>query len=162
MKGLTVMKDHSEKAEELFLKGYNCSQSVFGAFCEDLGMDIDTGLKISSAFGGGIGRLREVCGAVSGMMMAAGLIYGCSEADQKAKAELYARVQELAGVFKNENGSIICRELLGLSKPEGTNIPAERTAEYYKKRPCQVMVKEAAQILDDYIKTHKPENINLD
>lgn len=156
------MKDHSLIAAKLFAEGYNCSQSVFGAFCEDLGMDLDTGLKISSSFGGGIGRLREVCGAVSGVMMAVGLIYGYSEADLTAKAELYKRVQELAGVFKDENGSIICRELLGLSKPEGTYMPEPRTAEYYKKRPCPGMIVEAARILDNYIKEHKPSNVSFD
>ena len=101
---------HAEKAKELFKQGYNCSQAVLGAFCEELGMDFETAMKISSSFGGGMGRMREVCGTVSGMFMAAGLMFGPSNNDNPSdKGEHYKRIQELAKQFKDMNGSIICR-----------------------------------------------------
>jgi C_GCAxxG_C_C family probable redox protein len=144
--------DHQKIATDLFKQGYNCAQSVFGAFCEELGMDLDTALKLSSSFGGGMGRMREVCGAVSGMFMAAGLKYGYSDPnDTKAKTEHYKMIQELAEKFKKINGSIICRELLGLTKPEGVPVPEKRTEEYYKKRPCPELVRDAARIFEEYI-----------
>ena len=93
------MINHSEKAKELFLQGYNCSQSVFAAFCDVTGIDFNTALMISSSFGGGMGRMREVCGAVSGMFMVAGALYGYdSPKDNKIKSEHYARIQKLAEV----------------------------------------------------------------
>ncbi len=142
--------DHAQKAEALFKDGYNCAQAVLGAFCEELGMSLDTALKLSSSFGGGIGRMREVCGACSGMFMAAGLIYGYSTPETgEAKMALYARVRELADRFKAENGSIICRELLEGAEVGGT--PEARTPAYYKKRPCVEYVKSAAAILEKYI-----------
>ena len=105
-----------EKAMALFEEGYNCAQAVFLAF-EDLhGFDRHTAAALSSSFGGGMGRLREVCGTVSGMFMVAGVLYGYEDPkDREAKAEHYARIQELAGMFEQQNGSIVCRELLGLS-----------------------------------------------
>lgn len=115
-------------------------------------MDEETALKLSLPFGGGIGRLRETCGAVSGMLMALGLKYGQADASPEHKAQMYARVQELVRRFKEENGSIICRELLGLTKPEGSPIPAPRTPEYYKVRPCVEKVGCAARLLEEYIK----------
>lgn len=142
--------DHVQKAEALFKDGYNCAQAVLGAFCEELGMSLDTALKLSSSFGGGIGRMREVCGACSGMFMAAGLIYGYSTPETgEAKMALYARIRELADRFKAENGSIICRELLEGAEVGGT--PEARTPDYYKKRPCVEYVKSAAAILEKYI-----------
>lgn len=150
------MYNHQEKAEALFKEGYNCAQAVFAAFCEELGIDTETALKLSSSFGGGMGRMREVCGAVSGMFMAAGLKYGYSDPkDTKSKADHYKLIQDLAQKFKEQNGSIICKNLLGLSKPEGTTVPQERTADYYKKRPCSGLVKDAARILDEYMEEHK-------
>lgn len=152
--------DHSKKAEELFKEGYNCAQAVFAAYSEELGIDIETALKLSSSFGGGMGRMREVCGAVSGMFMAAGLKYGYSDPkDKEAKANHYKLIQNLAHAFKERNGSIICRDLLGLSKPEGTPVPEERTADYYKKRPCAELVKDAAEILNQYMEDHEPMKI---
>ncbi len=146
--------NHSDKAYELFMQGYNCSQSVFAAFCDITGMDTDTALKISSSFGGGIGRLREVCGAMSGMLMAAGLLYGyTTPADYDVKSNHYRLVQELAYRFKEGAGSMICRELLGLDGASNPESPV-RTEEFYATRPCGRVIKLGAQVLDDYIKEH--------
>lgn len=152
------MEDRKQKAAALFQEGYNCSQAVFLAF-EDLhGMDRRAAAALSSSFGGGMGRLREVCGTVTGIFMTAGMLYGYD--DPKAaseKAEHYARIQELAKAFEEENGSIVCRELLGLSAKRESPVPAERTAEYYKKRPCKELVVRAVGILEQYILEHPPE-----
>lgn len=143
---------HGEKAKQLFMEGYNCSQAVLGAFCEECGLDFDTAMKMSSSFGGGMGRLREVCGAVSGMFMVAGLIYGYDDPTaQEEKAKHYERIQKLAEEFRKENGSIVCRELLGLAEKKSEPKPEQRNAEYYKKRPCPEMVKMAAEIMEQYI-----------
>lgn len=146
-----------EKAMELFEEGYNCAQSVFLAF-EDLhGIDWEIAARLSSSFGGGMGRLREVCGALSGIFMTAGILYGYE--DPKAseeKAEHYARIQELAAKFEEKNGSIVCRELLGLTVKKEAPIPQERTEEYYQKRPCKELVGDAAEILEAYIAAHHP------
>ena len=112
---------------------------------------------MASSFGGGIGGMREVCGAVSGMLMAAGLLYGYEPGDRAGKSEHYARVRELADRYRAENGSIICRELLGLAGQTAGQQPSERTAEYYKKRPCPELCRIAAGILDDYIAAHPIE-----
>ncbi|MEA5001425.1 MAG: C-GCAxxG-C-C family protein [Endomicrobiaceae bacterium] len=146
----------SWNARKLFEQGYNCAQAVFCAFCEDEGIDLKTGLKLSSSFGGGMGRLREVCGAVSGMFMAAGIKYGYDSVDDKqAKAAHYKLIQELAEKFKEQNGSIICRDLLGLNKQKDGYVPEDRTKEYYKKRPCVELVECAAGILEEYIEECK-------
>jgi C_GCAxxG_C_C family probable redox protein len=147
-----MANNHQEKAVALFKEGYNCAQAVFAAYSEELGLDMETALRLSSSFGGGMGRMREVCGAVSGMFMAAGMKYGYSDPkDTRAKTEHYKLIQDLAQKFKVKNGSIICKDLLGLSKPEGTPIPQERTTDYYKKRPCVEIVRCAAEILDEYL-----------
>lgn len=152
------MDDRKKKAAALFEEGYNCSQAVFLAF-EDLhGIDRRTAAALSSSFGGGMGRLREVCGTVTGIFMTAGILYGYD--DPKAvseKAEHYARIQELAKAFEEENGSIICRELLGLSVKRESPMPSERTAEYYKKRPCKELVVRAVNILEQYILKYPPQ-----
>jgi C_GCAxxG_C_C family probable redox protein len=149
-----------EEAMGLFKEGYNCSQAVFGAFCEECGMDFETALKLSSSFGGGMGRLREVCGAVSGMFMVAGMKYGYADPkDSTSKAEHYKRIQELAEAFKEKNGSLVCRDLLGLSIQSENYIPEERTSEYYKKRPCAEIVGDAAEIIYEYMKLYE---INID
>ncbi len=141
------MEDKIKKAEELFLSGYNCAQSVFCAFCEDFGIDFKTGLKMSSSMGGGMGRLREVCGAVSSMFLIAGLKFGYIENNNdEIKAKHYKLIQDLAEEFKKENGSIICRELLGEDK--NGFIPEKRTNEYYKKRPCTEFIKFAAKLTE--------------
>lgn len=141
-----------EKAMALFKEGYNCSQAVMGAFAEDMGMDMDTALMLSSSFGGGMGRMREVCGAVSGMFMAVGLKLGYSDPkDNDAKKAHYKRIQELAERFKKRNRYIVCRQLLGLEGQDTNPIPAERTQEYYKKRPCAELVGDAAEILEEFL-----------
>lgn len=138
-------------AEELFLQGYNCSQAVVAAFTDEIGLDRETALKLASSFGGGMGRLREVCGAVSGMFLIAGLKYGYSNpTDNSAKADHYKLIQRLAQEFKEENGSIICRELLRLPSGSDTPIPETRTQGYYQKRPCVECVKSAAKIIQEY------------
>ncbi len=142
------MKTHSEKAAELFVNGCNCSQAVFGAFAEDCGIDFETALKLSSSFGGGMGRLRETCGAVTGMFMVAGLLKGYADTDDKeAKDNHYKLIQELANEFKSVYETYNCNELLG-NIGKGTYISAPRTAEYYKTRPCVNFVVTAAEILD--------------
>lgn len=149
-------KNHSQLAVELFQQGYNCSQSVFLAFCDEYGMEKDVALKLSSSFGGGMGRLREVCGAVTGMFMVAGMLYGYTNPkDQVSKTEHYQRIQQLAKEFEDENHSIICRELLGLGKGKDSPIPEVRSAKYYKKRPCVELVAMAAQIMEQYINNQK-------
>ena len=142
------MSEKTEKAKELFKSGCNCSQSVLGVFCEELGLDFDTAMKISSSFGGGMGRMREVCGTVSGMFMAAGLAFS----NKDNKAEQYKIVQELAKRFKDKNGSIICRELLNGIESSTSPIPSERTETYYKKRPCIELVSDSVEILEEFIK----------
>lgn len=146
-----------EKAEAYFVEGYNCAQAVAIAF-EDLhGIDRAALAKLSSSFGGGMGRLREVCGSVSGMFMVAGLLYGYDDPKAKEeKAEHYARIQKLAADFAAENGSIVCRELLGLTEKKQAPTPEERTAEYYKKRPCKELVGIATEIMDKYVNQYPP------
>ena len=144
---------HKEKARELFLQGYNCAQAVFVAFCDVTGMDEETALKLSSSFGAGMGKMREVCGACSGMFMVAGMLYGYNELDDEAKAEHYAFIQKMAEEFKERNdGTVICRDLLKNLATNITPIPDKRTDEYYKKRPCLKFVEDAADIMDKYIK----------
>ncbi len=150
------MSTKKEKAMELFTSGYNCSQAVLGAFTEELGLDFESAMKISSGFGGGMGRMREVCGTVSGMFMAAGLIFGFSDNTKpELKGQIYKRIQELANRFKEENGSIICRELLeGVESSTSPN-PSERTKEYYKKRPCVELVGCAVEIFEKFLEEEK-------
>ena len=144
---------YAQKAMALFQEGYNCSQSVFLAFEDCYDMDHQAALRLSSSFGGGMGRLREVCGAVSGMFMVAGLMYGYEDPkDMEAKTKHYARIQELARRFEEENGSIICRNLLGLGAGKDSHVPENRTEEYYKKRPCGQLVGIAAMIMENYIR----------
>lgn len=147
------MNSKSEEAKANFLKGYNCCQSVVLAFADELNLDKNTALMLSSSFGGGMGRLREVCGAVSGMFIIAGLKFGYSSPDDKeAKTAHYKRIQELAEKFREKNKYIVCRELLGLTSKTESYIPEDRTNEYYKKRPCANLVGDAALIIDEYIK----------
>ncbi len=141
-----------EMAMENFLAGYNCTQAVVLAFSDLLPIDRDTLMKLSCSFGGGMGRLREVCGAVSGMFLVTGLLYGYSTPETGAvKAAHYARIQELAHRFEEKTGSIVCREILGLSVKRESPVPEARTAEYYRKRPCKETVGLAAEILEQYI-----------
>ncbi len=146
------MDNYPEKAEKLFKDGYSCSQAVLGAYCSHLGMDFETAIKLSSSFGGGMGRLREVCGAVSAMFMVAGLKTGYTDPrDSISKQKHYELIQFLSKKFKDENGSIICRELLGLDVHHDEAKPSARTVEYYKKRPCVELVRCASEILDEVL-----------
>lgn len=149
--------DHTYQAADLFLSGSNCAQAVLLAYQDLTGLDPELAAKISSSFGGGMGRLREVCGAVSGMFMTAGLLYGYSDPgpDDASKKAHYQLVQDLAAKFRQEAGSIICRELL--ENPSTDPNPSPRTAEYYKTRPCARYVMLAAKVLDDYIAEHPIE-----
>ena len=148
--------EHGMKAAELFLGGYNCAQSVVVAFSDLTGLDESFSARLSSSFGGGMGRMREVCGAVSGMLLVAGILYGYdSPNDNKQKMEHYARVQELAGKFREQIGSIVCRDIL--KNPPSDPNPTPRTAEFYKQRPCARMVMLATRILEDYIAGHPLE-----
>lgn len=145
--------EYAQKAMTLFKEGYNCSQSVFLAFEDCYDIDHQSALRLSSSFGGGMGRLREVCGAVTGMFMVAGLLYGYDDPkDMGAKTDHYARIQELARRFEEVNGSIVCRNLLGLGAGKDSYVPEKRTEEYYKKRPCGQVVGIAAMIMENYIR----------
>ena len=145
--------DRALYAGELFLKGYNCAQAVAMAFCDVTGLDEAFTAKMASSFGGGMGRMREVCGAVSGMLMVAGLLYGYdSQDDDQVKMEHYALVQQLAEKFRAQVGSIVCRDIL--KNPPSDPNPTPRTAEYYAQRPCARMVMLATEILEAYILEH--------
>ena len=143
-------------AEEYFLQGYNCAQSVVLAFSylikEKTGIDESQLVRMVSPFGGGMGRLREVCGAVSGMFFVLGALEGYDNPkDNTSKTGLYEDVQLLAERFEKENGSIICRNLLGLKEGRENPVSEERSEEYYRRRPCTEMVRSAAEILDDFL-----------
>ena len=145
--------NHSEYAVDLFVQGYNCAQAVAVAFCDMTGLDENTAARMASSFGGGMGRMREVCGAVSGMLMVAGVLYGYDGSeDDETKMAHYALVQDLAGQFREKVGSIICREIL--KNPPSDPVPSPRTEEYYQQRPCVRMVYLAASILETYIEEH--------
>ena len=143
-----------ERAEALFLQGYTCAQAVLLAFENITGLEHTTAAKLASGFGGGMGRLREVCGAVSGMFMVYDLVCGYAEpGDMEAKKRTYADIRELAARFSAQSGgSIVCRELLaGVETTEGGD-PEQRTAEYYQKRPCPNLVALAADVLDEFLR----------
>ena len=144
--------DHRERAVSLFMEGYSCAQSVFGAFCDVTGMEFETAMRLSSSFGGGMGRMREVCGTCSGMYMVLGVLFGHSDPDPLKKAAVYARVQDVSARFRQRNNTIICRELLAGISADNRPIPDARTAEYYKIRPCARFVADAAEILDEYLR----------
>lgn len=142
-----------EKAVALFKEGYNCSQSVVAAFADKYGFTSEQALRMSASFGGGIGRMRETCGAACGLFMIAGLETGATEGnDREGKAANYALVQKLAEEFKKRNGALKCAELLGLTPTEPVvSTPEARTQQYYAKRPCVKMVEEAVRIWCDYL-----------
>ena len=148
----------AEQAAKLFYEGYNCAQAVVVAFSDLTGLDAKASAKIAAPFGGGMGRMREVCGAVSGMLMVYGQLYGYEAPNAEAQAEVYGTVQALAGTFREKAGSIICRELL--ENPPSDPVPSVRTEEYYAQRPCVRMVYLAASILEEYISTNPPVKDN--
>ena len=147
--------DRATRAHENFLSGCNCPQSVVLAFDDVLaehGLESATVACLASPFGGGMGRLREVCGAVSGMLMVLGVVEGYDDpSDYERKSALYAQVQELAGRFREEQGSILCRELLGLGEGPDDAAPERRTDAYYERRPCPEFCACAARILAEHM-----------
>lgn len=147
--------ERADLARQNFLEGYNCAQSVVLAFEDVLakdGIDRQTAARLSSPFGGGMGRMREVCGTVSGMLMLLGLVDGYDDAEAyDEKAELYERVQSLARVFREQNGSIVCRELLELPEGPDEPTPEQRSTKYYHKRPCAELCACSARILQEYL-----------
>ena len=149
-------EERIEKAIALFKEGFNCSQAVVAAFADQYGFTREQALKMSASFGGGIGRMRETCGAACGLFMLAGLETGSTDgADREGKATNYALVQELAKEFTLRNGALKCADLLGLSKKEPVvSTPEARTDQYYAKRPCVKMVEEAARIWCEYLEKH--------
>ncbi len=145
-------------ASDYFSQGFNCAQSVALAFCDLVKEEKDKILMLSSPFGGGMGQMREVCGAVSGMLLVEGLLSGyVSPTDREDKKRVYTETKKLAERFKELNGSIVCRELLSGISHSTDGTPAERTKEYYKKRPCGELVSIAAQILAEHVLDLKPE-----
>lgn len=151
-------------AREFFMEGYNCTQAVLLAFEDMLGTDRDSLERLSIGLGGGVGRLREVCGTVNAMAIVAGTFAGLDgKTHQQQKKDTYAIVQEFAGKFREENGSIICRELMALRAGEKQDpMPQERTAEYYKSRPCLRLVECSARIIADYVKKNSQLAENLE
>lgn len=140
--------EKSNLAKCYFEEGYNCAQSVLLAFCEETGLAPDQAARLASTFGGGMGRMREVCGAVSAMFMIEGLLRGYDDPKAKEeKADVYARVQALAASFKDKNHSIICRDLIQGTQTTPGSVPEERTKEYYERRPCGCYVQDAAYLI---------------
>ena len=141
-----------DKAYELFTSGYNCSQAVTLAYSDLFGMDEEQLAKISGGFGGGMGRMREVCGCFSGIVMVLSQVYGYNDPmDNDGKKALYEKIRAAAEQFKKDTGSIICKELLGLEKPEKSAQPEARTPEYYQKRPCPLLCKYAAELAEEML-----------
>jgi len=146
------VEERALRAKEYFRTGYNCAQSVALAFVDITNLDESTIATITASFGGGMGRLREVCGTVSGMAFLAGFIAPCPTAeDSEAKKANYALVQHFAERFREKNGAIVCRTLLGLDHQKDEPTPSVRTAEYYRKRPCAELVYDAALIIGEYL-----------
>ena len=142
-------------AIENFKKGYNCSQSIVLAFSDLVNINEKDLLKIASSFGGGMGRLRETCGAVSGCFIIIGLLYGYDEPESgELKAQLYERIQEIGLDFEKNQGSLECRQLLNLKEKHSSYIPTPRTKDFYETRPCANLIGYAAEILEEYIKKH--------
>lgn len=142
--------DRKELARSCFQEGYNCAQAVVTAFADEIGLDRETLSKMSVGLGGGVGRMREVCGTVSGMAMVLGLIYGTDDPD--SKNSVYPIVQEACEKFREQNGSIVCRELLAGVPVSSGSTAESRTAEFYKKRPCAELVENAVQIVEEILR----------
>ena len=144
-----------QRAVDNFMQGYGCCQSVVAAFADLYNLDDTMAKRIAAGFGGGVGRMRMMCGAVSGIVILAGLDRGQIDgADRKGKSMCYKVVQELPDEFKVQNGSVVCAELLGLKgheKAQSSYVASPRTAEYYKTRPCAAKVESAARIFAEYL-----------
>lgn len=148
-------REDAAQAQALFYEGYNCAQSVFLAFAERLGLEREAAARMSSSFGAGMGRLREVCGAVSAMFLIAGMACGYDDPkDDAAKAAHYQRIQQLAAQFRERHGTIICRELLGLPAGPDDFVPSKRTEAYYESRPCACCIGDAAEIISEFLEKH--------
>lgn len=145
------MSERVERAMALFQEGYNCCQAVMGAFCREFGIDFETGMRLTAGLGGGMGRLREVCGTCSAMFILAGLRYGsATDKDVQTRAVTYRAVQELAAKFREQNGSIVCHELLGIGG-DGNPVPSVRDSGFYAKRPCKEYVRCAAELVESML-----------
>jgi len=154
--GCEKMSKQGDAAYAWFLKGYNCSQSVVAAFAPQIGLTEETALRLSAGFGAGIGRMREVCGAFCGVVTVLSMVYA-DPADPKDKSRMYALVQEAAEQYRSRNGgSIICRELLAKAgvAPAGGTAAEDRTADYYKKRPCPELCRICADLCAEFIAAH--------
>lgn len=149
------MGKRAEKAKALFFEGYNCTQSVVGAFADLYNLDMNTAMRFCDGLGGGMGRMRMTCGAVSAMALIAGLELSSGKPkDLNNRTEVYAKVREMAEAFREKNGSVVCSELLGASMPKDrSSRPEERTPEYYKKRPCPECIYDCAQIIEKHLLT---------
>jgi len=147
------MGERADRARALFLNGYNCSQAVVGAFSDLFGMEPETAMRFAEGLGGGIGRMRLTCGAVSAMALLAGLKVSTGKpGDLETRKEVYAKVREMAAAFQEKNGSITCSDLLGAARPKDDSAkPQERTAQYYQKRPCPDCVQDCAEIVEMYL-----------
>lgn len=155
MKKVIIMNRHDDKARELFKQGYNCSQAVVLSFADELPIDFDSLVKISASFGGGIGRMREICGAFSGVCMVIGMLLSNADTNKPdKKKEHYEIVQAFAEEFKKRNGSYRCYELLGIDLKKEDPTPEPRTPKYYAKRPCPEIIVEAVKMIDDYIENN--------
>ena len=149
------MSAKGDIAVELFHKGFNCAQSVAGAFCDELGLDFESAVKLVSGFGGGFGRMREVCGAVSGGVMVLSSVFGYSDtSDPEAKKREYAIIQNFMNAFREKTGSYICKELLegGFNSGHAPEETSERTEEYYEKRPCSDLTRISAELVEEIIR----------
>ena len=151
-KGMWKVMNHVEKAHALFCQGYNCAQSVVGAFHEEMGLSLEDAVRLSSSFGGGMGGLRETCGAVTGMFLVAGMLKGYDNpTDYDGKKAHYARIRTLAEQFQQEHGTLVCRELLKSLPGKLKQDPQPRTEAYYKVRPCVRFVETAAKLLEEML-----------
>ncbi len=147
------MSERGEKAEALFKSGYNCAQSVVGAYADLFDMEPETALRFAEGLGGGMGRMRLTCGAVSGMALVAGMMLSSGKPDDlDARETVYENVQKMANLFQEKNGSLICRELLGEALPKGNSArPQERNEQFYKARPCLSYVRQCAEIIEQIL-----------
>ncbi|MDE7403798.1 MAG: C-GCAxxG-C-C family protein [Lachnospiraceae bacterium] len=150
------MKSRVEQATATFEEGYTCAQSVFSTYADLFGMDKETALKLSSPMGGGIGRMREVCGAVSAMALLAGLKEGNTDpTNEEGKEKIYLLTRQMAEKFREQFGTIVCRELLGIEGMEESAKPSVRTQQYYQERPCLQLIAAAAKIIEEMLLADK-------
>lgn len=155
-----ILEERVQRAVDFFMQGFGCAQSVAAAFADLYGFTPEQAKLVGAGFGGGVGRLRMMCGAVSGMVILAGMDSGQTDgANRQGKADCYKLTQDLVEAFRKENGSVICAELLGLNGPvpAGNFVPAERNAEYYRKRPCVAKVESAARIFASYLENKQKQ-----